>query len=148
MKSVYKFIAVLALLSALGAASFAQSARRTVIHIPFDFVVGQKTLPAGRYRVEPVGRDSYTAWEIRGASTRAGAVVMTTAIRGGAASQAEPRLVFQKYGDTYVLAEVWPSGDASGREIAQSHRGPAAEAREAAGKTRKAETVTLALSAR
>lgn len=146
MKSVNKFIAVLALLFALGATSFAQSARRTVIHIPFDFVVGQKTLPAGKYRVEPVGRDSYTAWEIRGATTRAGAIVMTTAIRGGAA-RVEPGLVFQKYGETYVLAEVWPAGDAAGRELAQSHHGPAADARAAAGKART-ETVTLAVSAR
>ena len=148
MKSVYRFIAVLALLSALGATSFAQSARRTVIQIPFDFVVGQKTLPAGRYRVEPVGRDSYTTWEIRGATTRAGAVVITSAIRGGAsqASQSEPRLVFQKYGETYVLAEVWPAGDASGRALAQSNHGPAADARAAAGKSRKPETVTLAVS--
>lgn len=147
MKSAYKFIAVLALLFALGAASFAQSARRTVIHIPFDFVVGQKTLPAGKYRVEPVGRDSYTAWEIRGATTRAGAIAMTTAIRGGGAARVEPRLVFQKYGETHVLAEVWPAGDGEGRELAQSHHGPAADARAVAGKARRPETVTLAVSA-
>ncbi len=58
MRSVYKFIAVPALLSALGATSYAQSARRTVIQIPFDPAAGQRTLPAGEHRAEPAGLDS------------------------------------------------------------------------------------------
>ena len=58
MKSVYKFIAVPALLSSLGVTSFAQSACRTAVRVPFDFVLGQKTLPAGQHRVGPVGRHS------------------------------------------------------------------------------------------
>ncbi len=50
MKSIYTFIAVPALLSAPGATWFAQSARRTVTHIPFDPVAGRQTPPAGRRR--------------------------------------------------------------------------------------------------
>jgi hypothetical protein len=144
MKSVYKFIAVLALLSALGATSFAQSARRTVIRIPFDFVVGEKTLPAGRYRIEPVGRDSYTTWEIRSTSRSDGAIVLTTAIGGGAA-QSEPKLVFLKEGGTYVLAEVWPAGERAGRELARPRRHTDTQSANA-GK-RAPETVTVVMSA-
>ena len=91
MRYVHRFIPVLALLFALSGASYAQSARRTVILIPFDFVAGGKTLPAGAYRIEPVKRDSYTAWEIQSTAGRAGAVVMTSAIQG-VASQGGPRL--------------------------------------------------------
>jgi hypothetical protein len=144
MKSVYKFIAVLALLSALGATSFAQSARRTVIHIPFDFVVGEKTLPAGRYRVEPVGHDSYTTWEVRSTSRRAGAIVLTTAIGGGAA-RAESKLVFLKDGDTYILAEVWPADEKAGRGFARPRRRTDTQSADA-GKPGP-ETVTLVMSA-
>jgi hypothetical protein len=144
MKSVYKFIAVLALLSALGATSFAQSARRTVTHIPFDFVVGGKTLPAGRYRIEPVGRDTYTTWEIRGTSRRAGAIILTTATGGGAA-RAEARLVFHKEGETYFLAEVWPADEKTGRKFAQPRRGTDTQTADA-GK-RAPEIVTIAMSA-
>lgn len=144
MKSVYKFIAVLALLSALGATSFAQSARRTVTHIPFDFIVGGKTLPAGRYRVEPLARDPYTTWEIRSTSRRAGAIVLTRAIGGGAA-QAGPRLVFRKEGEAYVLAEVWPAGESAGRELTRPRRSTDTQTADAG--RRAPEIVTIALSA-
>lgn len=125
MRFIHRFIPVLALLFTLAATSYAQSARRTVIHIPFDFVAGEKVLPAGTYRVEAVRRDSYTLWEVRSTAGRAGAVVMTSAIGSGAASEAEPRLVFRKYAETYVLAQFWPSGDSKGREVVQSRRGRA-----------------------
>jgi hypothetical protein len=135
---------VLALLFTLAATSYAQSARRTVILIPFDFVAGSEVLPAGAYKVEPVRRDSYTAWEIRSTTGRAGAVVMTSAIGGGAAvEEAGSRLVFQKYAETYVLAEVWPTSDASGREVVQSRRGRALVARNV-----KPEAVTVMAHAR
>ena len=144
MRYVHRFIPVLALLFALSGASYAQSARRTVILVPFDFVAGGKTLPAGTYRVEPVKRDSYTAWEIQSTAVRAGAVVMTSAIQG-VASEEGARLVFQKHGETYVLAQVWPSGEGAGREVARS-RGPKSGA--TAGKARRPETVTVAARVR
>lgn len=125
MRFIHRFIPVLALLFALAATSFAQSARRTVILIPFDFVAGEKVLPAGTYRVEAVRRDSYTVWEVRSTAGRAGAVVMTSAVGSGTAEEVQPRLVFQKYGETYVLAQLWPSSDSTGREVVQSRRGRA-----------------------
>lgn len=128
MRFIHRFIPVLALLFALAATSYAQSARRTVILIPFDFVAGEKVLPAGTYRVEAVRRDSYTVWEVRSTAGRAGAVVMTSSV-GGAAEEAGPRLVFQKYAGTYVLAQLWPSSDSTGRAVVQSRRGRAEAAR-------------------
>lgn len=143
MRFIHRFIPVLALLFALATTSFAQSARRTVILIPFDFVAGEKVLPAGTYRVEAVRRDSYTVWEVRSTAGRAGAVVMTSAVGSGAALEAEPRLVFQKYGETYVLAQLWPSSDSTGREVVQSRRGRALVARNV-----KPEAVTVMAHAR
>ena len=144
MRYVHRFIPVLALLFALSGASYAQSARRTVILIPFDFVAGGKTLPAGAYRIEPVKRDSYTAWEIQSTAGRAGAVVMTSAIQG-AASEEGARLVFQKRGETYVLAQFWPSGEGAGREVARSR---ALKSEASAGKAVRPETVSVAARAR
>jgi hypothetical protein len=147
MRFIHRFIPVLALLFTLAATSYAQSARRTVILIPFDFVAGEKVLPAGTYRIEPVKRDSYTAWEIQSTTGRAGAVVMTSALGGGATAGADPGLVFRKYGETYVLAQVWPSGDAAGREVVQSRRGRTIMAEAAAG-GQKPEAVNVAARAR
>lgn len=143
MRFIHRFIPVLALLFALATTSFAQSARRTVILIPFDFVAGEKVLPAGTYRVEAVRRDSYTVWEVRSTAGRAGAVVMTSAVGSGAAEEARPRLVFRKYAETYVLAQLWPSGDSAGREVVQSRRGRALVARDV-----KPEAVTVMAHAR
>ena len=146
MRFIHRFIPVLALLFTLAATSYAQSARRTVILIPFDFVAGEKILPAGTYRIEPVRRDSYTAWEIQSTTGRAGAVVMTSALRGGTAAGDESRLVFQKYAEAYVLAQVWSAGDTSGRAVAQSRRARAVAV--AAGKGQKPEAVTVAARVR
>ena len=143
MRFIHRLIPVLALLFTLATTSYAQSARRTVVLIPFDFVAGEKVLPAGTYRVEAVRRDSYTVWEVRSTAGRAGAVVMTSAVGGGAAEEAEPRLVFQKYAETYVLAQLWPSGDSTGREVVQSRRGRALVARNF-----KPEAVTVMAHAR
>ena len=146
MRFIHRFIPVLALLFTLAATSYAQSARRTVILIPFDFVAGEKVLPAGTYRIEPVRRDSYTAWEIQSTTARAGAVVMTSALGGNAAGD-ESRLVFQKYGETHVLAQVWASGDMAGREVVQSRR-TRVTIESLAGKGQKPEAVTVAARAR
>ena len=146
MRFIHRFIPVLALLFTLAATSYAQSARRTVILIPFDFVAGEKVLPAGTYRIEPVRRDSYTAWEIQSTSASAGAVVMTSAL-GGNKAGAESRLVFQKYGETHVLAQVWPSSDMAGREVVQSRR-TRVTIESLAGKGQKPEAVTVAARAR
>ena len=143
MRFIHRFIPVLALLFTLAATSYAQSARRTVILIPFDFVAGEKVLPAGTYRIEPVRRDSYTAWEIQSTSASAGAVVMTSAL-GGNKAGAESRLVFQKYGETHVLAQVWPSSDMAGREVVQSRR-VRVTVESLAGKDAGPETVTVAV---
>ena len=145
MRFIHRFIPVLALLFIISATSYAQSARRTVILIPFDFVAGEKVLPAGTYRIEPVRRDSYTAWEIQSTTGRAGAVVMTSAIGGGAAAGNESRLVFQKYAEAYVLAQVWPSGDSAGRQVLQSRLGRNAAT---ADKGQKPEAVTVAARTR
>ena len=146
MRFIHRFIPVLALLFTLAATSYAQSARRTVVLVPFDFVAGGKTLPAGTYRVEPVRRDSYTAWEIRSTTGRAGAVVMTSALGGGEA-KAEAGLVFNKYAETYVLAQVSPAGDRAGRSVVQTRRVRALSETAAVG-GRRPEAVTVAARAR
>jgi hypothetical protein len=147
VRFIHRFIPVLALLFTLAATSYAQSARRTVILIPFDFVAGEEILPAGTYGVEPLRRDSYTAWEIRSTTGRARAVVMTSALGGGAAEAFESRLVFRKYAEAYVLAQVWPSGGGAGREVVQSRLGRNA-ASAAAGKGRKPVVVAVAARVR
>jgi len=79
--------------------------------IPFSFSVSKQTLPAGTYTVTNNG---FSAVMIRGAS--GGALTLTQALedhnRDGA------KLVFHRYGDRYVLSEIW-SGTL-GRKLPES----------------------------
>jgi hypothetical protein len=141
MKLNYKAIAVWTLLLMTAVPSLAQSANRTVIDIPFDFVVGQKTLPAGQYRIEPVKRDSKTTWEIQRTNNGPSAVVITVPVQART-TQESARLVFQKYDEQYVLAQIWTAGDNDGRELVQPSR--AARANNAVARAaQKPELITI-----
>jgi hypothetical protein len=58
MKHFRRAIALSGLLLLLTFSSaFGQSDRQTIIHIPFNFTVGEKTLPAGKYVIEQNRKD-------------------------------------------------------------------------------------------
>ena len=44
---------------------FGQSDRQTVVNIPFDFIVGDKAMPAGRYILERNKRENDAVWTIK-----------------------------------------------------------------------------------
>jgi len=69
--------------------------------IPFSFSVSQKSLPPGTYTVSSTGA---SALMIRGTSG-GGAVSLSQAMQN--ANQQGAKLVFHRYGDQYVLREVW-----------------------------------------
>ena len=83
----------------------AQSVRITA-NIPFEFTIGNKTLPAGEYMIMN-GSDPYVLM-FQGKQRHVGALIMTEheqlAPTGRPASVA--KLEFNKYGDRYFLSEV------------------------------------------
>ena len=98
---------------AAAAPARAQSAREQTASVPFSFNVGDKTFPAGLYRVRQVNPASdRVAIEIKSADGRLGKVTLTSFVHSrGAAERA--RLVFARYGEHYFLTEVWtPALDA------------------------------------
>ena len=107
----------LLMLTALPAYSQAEQLRA---NIPFPFIVGEKTLPAGTYRVEGVRRDSKLLWVIQQRESRGTAVFITTPIRS--VTQEEAKLVFHRYGEEYFLAQIWSVGGNTGREVAETQR--------------------------
>jgi hypothetical protein len=87
------------------------------MHIPFDFVVAGKQLPAGDYSVRPVSKYSETALVIQSEDGRSVATVFTQA------SQREPQraeLRFRRQGESYFLSEVSIPGTAGVREVPRS----------------------------
>lgn len=86
------------------------SAQTTPIHtmlranIPFTFVAGGVHLPAGEYRVYHPGNPYVIVIENKEATAHAMTYVRPSAINPG---QNTTKLLFNKYGDQYFLAEVW-----------------------------------------
>ena len=122
MKHIKKAFALSGLLVLLTFASaLGQSDRQTIIHIPFNFSVGEKAFPAGKYVIERNRKDSDTVWVIKRKDNVGKAMLLTRPVRANETQQ-DTRLVFRQYGDLYFLAEFWTAGDQTGREIQVSDR--------------------------
>ena len=101
----------------LAAAANAQTSHRIEINVPFDFVAGQKQLPAGHYTVRRIRHDSESALLIKGEGKGAEAVVLTNS---GGGEPAGASLTFRQHGESYFLAEVSLPGTSSVREVAKT----------------------------
>jgi hypothetical protein len=116
-KQITKTLLGFAMLFALAAAAFAQTARRVEVRVPFDFVAGEKHLPAGRYTVRRMIGDSEKTLLIQSEDGRANAVVITD---NAGAPPERAELSFRQHGDQYFLASVSLTGTASVREAPES----------------------------
>jgi len=97
-------------LTAAGFASAQEVSLRATV--PFSFVVGNKTLPAGEYRVSETA--SLGAIIIKGAGVSA--VSLTIPAVDQKSGPKIARMVFRGCGDRYYLSQVW-GGDKSGTEV-------------------------------
>jgi len=95
-----------------------QSNSRVVSNVPFDFIVGDKALPAGEYQVTPATPSGGVVM-IRSSDGHRGAVRLTNSI-GPEKNSYEAKLVFHRYGDKYFLSEVWSGADNTGRVLLRS----------------------------
>lgn len=122
MKYIQRAIAFSGLLVLLTFSSaFGQSDRQTIIHIPFNFSVGEKSFPSGKYVIERNRNNSDTVWVIRQKDNNASAIVVTRPARAYDVVE-ETRLVFNRYDDLYFLSEFWIVGGQTGHEIPISKR--------------------------
>ena len=115
-KQAFGIFTMLSLLLMLTAASVHAQSSRSSITIPFSFTVGQETLPAGEYTLEPNRKDSDNVWLIQ-SKTGNDSVLFTTSSVWTTKTQEKGRLVFNKYNGRYFLSQIWNSGDNSGREL-------------------------------
>lgn len=98
----------------------AQSSKEQTAVIPFSFNVGGKTFPAGEYRVERLNPQSdKAALAITSADGRMSKVVLTTPVVANRA-QESAKLIFNRYGEQYFLAQVWTTADSTGLELPKS----------------------------
>lgn len=122
MKHMQRAIALSGLLVLFTfSAAFGQSDRQTIINIPFNFSVGERAFPAGKYVIERNRKDSDTVWVIRHKDNVGKAILLTRPVRAND-TQEDTKLVFRRYDDLYFLSEFWTAGSNTGREIQISNR--------------------------
>jgi len=116
-------------------ATFGTSARAQTldygfrVNIPFDFIVGDKTLPAGQYSVaRALPGSGDLVLQIGSVEGRSRAVPLTIPVNS-LKSRDRATLVFHRFDDQYFLYQVWPSAATYGREIAKSRSERQAEKR-------------------
>ena len=115
-------IAMIILVGAFTASVYAQAAgtQPVVANIPFDFNVGSKNLPAGKYTITVVNPSSdRKVLQIRSSDGRSTAITQTTGIIGTASEQT--KLVFHRYGDRYFFAQAQMAGDPMGLAAVKSN---------------------------
>jgi hypothetical protein len=90
-----------------------------IADIPFDFNVGNQTLPAGEYTVRQVNPASDQAvLQIRSKDGRVSAMVRMGSVHGKA--QESAKLIFNRYGNQHFFAQAWVDGDNTGLQAAKS----------------------------
>jgi hypothetical protein len=114
MKRTLRLFTSLAVLLTMIAAT--AQAQTEVINIPFDFNVGNETLPAGEYVVRRNRSDSEPIWLIENRDGNAGAFFITATVHARR-TQNRTKLIFNKYGDQHFLSQIWITGNNSGREL-------------------------------
>ena len=95
--------------------SFAQDKMRA--DVPFAFQVGKATLPPGTYTVSKITNHSIVIRNHQQAGQAA--LINYRDVEKGKTQS--PKLIFQKYGQRYFLAEVW-NGGTTGMQLPESKR--------------------------
>jgi hypothetical protein len=124
-------ISLLAGVGMLGSAVHAQNIERTIkATIPFEFSVGDKTFPAGNYRLVSTAP---AFLQLRDAAGHSLATVLTNSVQSLNAT-ATPKLQFLSEGGHYRLAQVWQASYPSGQQL-QSRKASTEIAKRQAGHT-------------
>lgn len=125
-KQVVKTLATVSLLIGLvviaTASASAQSLATPIkVNIPFDFIVADKTCPAGEYTVRRFQQySSDNILEISSADGRTKLVRLTNSVQT-LTPKRQVTLLFHRYGDQHFLYQVWQAGSTSGRVLTKSH---------------------------
>lgn len=120
MKKQSFLMAGFLVLSSMAATQVARAQESLVVNIPFAFVAGNTTFPAGEYRVQKWDGNSALLL-IQCSDPIESAMVITNATQAKEL-QSESKLVFNRYDKRYFLSQVWTAGSIRGRQLLKSPR--------------------------
>ena len=87
--------------------------------VPFQFHVGNTTLPAGKYVIHQLEGSDLTMMEISTADGKQSALFNVEPTEAKATPE-KTELIFNKYGDQYFLSELFDEGNADGNKLFES----------------------------
>jgi hypothetical protein len=112
----------------LGVAAKAQYRGEVVVTIPFEFVAGGKTLPAGTYRVSRISEDKSVGLVFSSYENRSNVFVHPVEIES--ARSDKPGVSFERAGEQHFLSRIQTATDVYNIPVSRS------EVREAAVRSR------------
>ena len=117
MKSnMFKALTILAAALAI-AVPMIQAQSRLDARVPFAFIAGEKSMPAGSYEISTSG----AAPVLCSLETNQSRFLMNS-IHLQDWNAKSSKLVFHKYGDQYFLSEIWDGQSSIGVKLAESRR--------------------------
>ena len=88
----------------MGAAAQAQSGSKTIVNLPFEFVAGGQTLPAGTYTLTPVSDYVFDGIILRSYENHVSVIVHPIEIEK--ASAVKSKVSFQRVGEQHFLNRI------------------------------------------
>jgi hypothetical protein len=118
-KHIAKAVSILSLFVTLSVGAVSASAQTGLMTaaIPFDFTIGKKTLPAGRYEID---RGAITGHMVIRSKDNREAMVFSTSSVEAKKTPGKGYLMFHRYGSQYFLRRVWMPGNGTGCELPPS----------------------------
>jgi hypothetical protein len=110
---------MLGVLGALLPVTVAAQDRQFVADIPFNFTIRSQQLPAGKYKVQPITSATTNLLLVRSDDGQFAEITWTRGVQSSKRAS-EGKLIFNRYGNQYFLAEFWFAGEMTGNEVLKS----------------------------
>jgi hypothetical protein len=92
--------------------------QRATAEVPFAFHIQDRLMPGGNYDFQRM--NSSGVLQIRNRETRETIVVLAPPSKSG--KPGEPMLVFNGYGDSFYLSQVWFADETAGNALWKGHQ--------------------------
>jgi hypothetical protein len=122
--TIYRFTAILGIFLGFAVANVqAQAPTRVEVNIPFEFSAGKTTLQPGVYSIKRMSGNNVT---LRSENGNSSVILNAPVTHNSTDPKAVERLVFEKYGEQFVLSQIWLTAD-TGRRVWTGKKGEKSE---------------------
>ena len=118
-KRASTILSMASLVFLLGTAAASAGSIELRADIPFDFMAGNKMLPAGTYTASHPD-ELHAMLLLRNQNSNRGAVIVRTNGLEAVKTSEDTKLIFKRYGDRYFLHQIWTTGRRDGYVVLKS----------------------------